>query len=141
MLLVSLAWFALATFVIVPAYAQPLYGAAESTYFARYGALGDSSADILKSFFTQPQTVWTIASEGPRVAYLLGLLAAFGWFSLLAPEVVLLALPLLLANLLSAYPAQYYGEFHYSAPLVPYFGAAAAYGLGRLWRWLARRTE
>ena len=134
-------WFVLATFVIVPAYAQPLYGAAESTYFQRYGALGDSSADILKSFFTQPQAVWAIASEPARVAYLLGLLAAFAWFSLLGPEIVLLSLPLLLANLLSAYPAQYFGEFHYSAPLVPYFAVAAAYGLGRLWRLLARRTE
>ena len=54
---------------------------------------------------------------------------------------LLLSLPVLLANLLSAYPAQYYGEFHYSAPLVPYFGVAAAYGLGRLWRWLARRLD
>jgi hypothetical protein len=46
----------------------------------------------------------------------------------------------LLANLLSAYPAQYYGEFHYTAPLVPYMAVAAAYGLGRLWRFLARRA-
>lgn len=140
-LLFGLAWFGLATFVIVPAYAQPLYGTTESTYFQRYGQLGDSSADILKSFVTQPDVVWAIASEPPRVAYLLGLLAAFAWFALLAPEILLLSLPLLLANLLSAYPAQYYGEFHYSAPLVPYFAVAAAYGLGRLWRWLARHTE
>ncbi len=138
-LVLGLGWFALATFVIVPAYAAPLYGTAESTYFARYGSLGDSAADIFKSFFTQPQAVLQIASEPPRVAYLLGLLAAFGGLSLLAPEVLLLSLPLLLANLLSAYPAQYYGEFHYSAPLVGYFAAAAAYGLGRLWRPLARR--
>ena len=54
---------------------------------------------------------------------------------------MLLTLPLLLANLLSAYPAQYYGEFHYSAPLIAYFAAAAAFGLGRLWRWMARRTD
>ena len=136
-LLLGLAWFYVATFVIVPAYAQPLYGAAESTYFQRYGALGDSSADILRSLVTQPQVVWSITSEGPRAAYLLGLFVAFAFFPLIGFELVLLSLPLLLANLLSAYPAQYYGEFHYSAPLVPYFAAAAAYGLARLWRPLA----
>ncbi len=140
-LVFGLAWFYIATFVIVPAYAQPLYGAAESTYFQRYGALGNSPADIFRSLLTQPQVVWSIAAEAPRVAYLLGLLAAFALFPLLGLEVVLLSLPLLLANLLSAYPAQYYGEFHYSAPLVPYFAVAAAYGLARLWRPLARRAD
>ncbi|MEZ4559211.1 MAG: DUF2079 domain-containing protein [Caldilineaceae bacterium] len=74
------------------------------------------------------------------VAYLIGLLGPFGFLALLAPEILLLSLPLLLANLLSAYPAQYYGEFHYSAPVVAYVAAAAAYGAGRLWRALARRT-
>jgi hypothetical protein len=140
-LVVALAWFYIATFVIVPAHAVTVYGVAESTYFQRYGALGDSPADIVRSFFTQPQVVWQIASEPARVAYLLGLFAAFAWLPLLGIEIVLLALPLLLANLLSAYPAQYYGEFHYSAPLIPYFAVAAAYGLGRLWRGLARRLN
>ncbi len=131
-LLLSLLWFYLATFVIIPAYAEPLYGVAESSYFERYGELGDSPVDIVKSFVTQPGVVWRIASEPARVSYLLGLLAAFGFLSLLAPEILLLTLPVLLANLLSAYPAQYYGEFHYTAPLVPYFAVAAAYGAHRL---------
>ncbi len=131
----------MATFVIVPAHAAEVYGVAESGYFQRYGALGDSPLDIFKSFFTQPGLVWQIASEPARIDYLLGLLAPFGFLSLLAPEILLLALPVLLANLLSAYPAQYYGDFHYSAPLVPYFAVAAAYGLGRLWRWLAKRID
>jgi uncharacterized membrane protein len=140
-LTLSFLWFYLATFVIVPAHAAEVYGAAENTYFQRYGALGDSSADILRSLATRPDLVLQIASEPPRVAYLAGLLAIFAWLPLLGLEVGLLSLPLLLANLLSAYPAQYYGEFHYSAPLVAYFAVAAAYGLGRLWRFLARRLD
>ncbi|MCE7983423.1 MAG: DUF2079 domain-containing protein [Caldilinea sp. CFX5] len=139
--LAALLWFYLATFVIVPAHAPQIYDTAESVYFGRYGALGDSPADILKSFFTQPGMVWQIATEPVRLHYLWGLIAPFGWLSLLAPEIVLLSLPLLLANLLSAYPAQYYGDFHYSAPLVPYFAVSAAYGLARLWRWLSRLTS
>lgn len=139
--LTAVTWFFLATFVIIPAHAPQIYDTAESVYFGRYGALGDSPVDIVKSFFTQPGLVWQIATEPARVRYLWGLLAPFGLLSLLAPEIIVLALPLLLANLLSAYPAQYYGEFHYSAPLVPYIAVSAAYGLERLWRWLSRKTN
>jgi uncharacterized membrane protein len=138
---ISLVWFALATFVIVPRFAADLYGVAESGYFARYGALGDSPLDILRSFFTQPALVWQILTEPARLRYLLGLVAPFALLPLLAPEILLLAAPVLLANVLSAYPAQYYGEFHYSAPVMPYVAAAAAVGLGRLWGWIWRRTE
>ncbi len=138
--LAALAWFYVATFVIVPAHAVEVYGVAESGYFARYGALGNSPLDILRSFITQPGLVWQIATEPARLDYLFRLLLPFGFFSLLAPEILLLALPLLLANVLSAYAAQYYGEFHYSAPLVPYVAVSAAYGLGRVWRWWGRRT-
>lgn len=139
--LLSLGWFAIATFVIVPHYAVQVYGVAESGYFARYGALGDSPLDIVKSLFTQPQLVWQILSEPVRLHYLWSLLAGFGLLPLLAPEVLLLCLPVLMANVLSAYPAQYYGEFHYSAPLIPYMAVAAAIGMERLWGWLSRRSS
>jgi uncharacterized membrane protein len=137
----GLLWFYIATFVIVPAHAAGLYGVTESTYFQRYGALGDSSLEIVINILTRPDLVFQIASEPPRVDYLIGLFVIFAWLPLVGLELILLSLPLLLANLLSAYPAQYYGEFHYSAPLVAYFGVAAAYGVARVWRWLARRLE
>lgn len=135
----ALGWFYVATFVIVPAHAVEVYGVAESYYFRRYGALGDSPADILRNFFTQPGLVWQIATEPARVAYVRNLLLPYGWLSLLAPDLLLLSAPVFLANQLSAYPAQYYGEFHYSAPVAVYFAAAAAFGLGRIWRPAARR--
>jgi hypothetical protein len=139
--LASLAWFYLATFVIVPAHAVAVYGVAESGYFQRYGALGDSPLDIVKSFFVRPRVVWAVATEPARLGYLAGLLAPYGFLALLAPEIVLLSLPVLLANLLSAYPAQYYGDFHYTAPVVVYYAAAAAFGLARLWRVTTRRLD
>ncbi len=137
--LAGLAWFYVATFVIVPAHAMDVYGVAESTYFRRYGALGDSPLDIARNLVTQPGLVWAIAREPARLAYLWGLATPFGLLALAAPEVALLAGPVLLANLLSAYPAQYYGEFHYSAPVVVYFAAAAAFGLARVWRFTGAR--
>jgi uncharacterized membrane protein len=132
MLLVGMVWFAIATFVIIPPYAARVYGQEQSVYFQRYGALGHSLTDILTAFVTRPGLVWAIITEPARLRYLFGLLAPFGLLSLVGLEVALLGLPLLLANLLSAYPAQYYGEFHYSAPLVPYLAAAAVYGGNRI---------
>ncbi|MBP7964209.1 MAG: DUF2079 domain-containing protein [Caldilineaceae bacterium] len=137
--LAALTWFYLATFVIVPHYAADWYDVAESTYFQRYGALGNSPVDIFKSFLTQPGLVLEISLEPARRDYVLGLLAAFGFFSLLAPEILLLCLPVLLANSLSAFPAQYYSQFHYDAPLVPFVAVSALYGAARLWRFAARR--
>ncbi|MEM7533096.1 MAG: DUF2079 domain-containing protein [Chloroflexota bacterium] len=137
--LVCAGWFWTTTFVIVPLNAETVYGEAESSYFQRYGALGDSPMDIFKSFFVQPELVLQIATEPARFAYLRNLLWTFGFLSLLAPEILLLALPVLLANLLSAYPAQYYGEFHYSAPLIAYVAVSSAFGMARLWGWIARR--
>ena len=115
-LVLSLLWFYLATFVIIPAYAEPVYGTAESSYFQRYGDLGNSPVDIVKSFFTNRMRCGA-SLPNPPDKLSAGVAGSFGFLSLLAPEILLLALPVLLANLLSAYPAQYYGEFHYTAPL------------------------
>lgn len=139
--LTSLLWFYLTTFVIVPAHAVTVYESAENPYWARYGALGNTPLEIGKSFFSQPLLIWQIVSEPVRLNYLHTLLANFGYFSLLAPEILLLSAPLLLANLLSTYPPQYYGEFHYSAPLVAYFGVSAAFGALRLWRVTGHRLK
>ena len=65
--LLVLGWFYVATFVIVPAHAARVYGVAESSYFQRYGALGNSPFDIFKSFYTQPRLVWQIATEPARL--------------------------------------------------------------------------
>ncbi|MEJ2209198.1 MAG: DUF2079 domain-containing protein, partial [Anaerolineae bacterium] len=133
----SLAWFGLATFVIVPHYAPLKYGVEESVYFQRYGELGDSPWEVARSLVTRPALVWRIATEPARLNYLLGLLLSAGLIlPLLAPEVLLLSLPSLAANLLSSYEAMYSGVYHYSAPVVPFVMAAAAVGLGRLGRWV-----
>jgi uncharacterized membrane protein len=136
---VSLAWWALATFVVIPRYVVQTYGTEEAFYFQRYGELGDSPAAVARSLVTRPALVWQIVSEPARLQYLLGLLLSAGLLlPLLAPEVLLLSLPILMANLLSAYDAMYSGVFHYSAAVVPFVVAAAAVGLGRVGRWVGR---
>jgi uncharacterized membrane protein len=141
---VSLIWFGLATFVIVPHYAPLKYGIEESVYFQRYGELGDSPLDVARSLVTRPALVWQIVTEPARLQYALALLLPAGLIlPVLAPEVLLLSLPSLAANLLSSYEAMYSGVYHYSAPVVPFVTAAAAVGLGRVGRWVrgARRRN
>jgi uncharacterized membrane protein len=138
-LLFGLAWFYVATFVIIPHHASLAYGLDQTPYVARFGALGDSFGDVLKALLIRPDLVLRLAAEPLRLRYLFGLLAPTAFLALLGPEILLLSAPLLLANLLSAFPFQYSGELHYSAALVPFFVVAGAVGLGRLVRW-ARRT-
>jgi uncharacterized membrane protein len=131
---ISVIWFAAATFVIIPHYSAMVYGEHRSIYFRRYGELGNSMADIVRSLLFRPRLVWSVATQPSRIRYVFLLLAPVGGLALLAPDVLFVGVPLFLANLLSTYPAQYSGEFHYSAPLVPFVVVAALYGCSRLLR-------
>lgn len=139
---VSLAWCAVAVFVITPQYAHIEYGTDQSVHFERYAAFGDSPGAIIRTVLTDPGLVWRTVSQPDRVSYLLGLLASGGLFiSLLAPEVLLLGLPIMAANLLSSYDAMISDAYHYTAPVVPFFMAATAVGLARLARLAGRRQR
>jgi uncharacterized membrane protein len=128
---VSLAWFAVATFVIVPHYAQ----SGQTVYVGRYESLGGGSfGGVLRSAATHP---WTLLQmlDRDRILYLVGLLAGAGFLSLLNPVGLILSAPVLAANVFSDYPAMFSGEYHYSAPVMPFVIIAAIYGAG----WLADR--
>ena len=132
--ILGLAWFYVTTFVVIPHYAALAYGIGQTPYAARFGELGDSFGDVLRSLVTRPLTVLKIALEPLRLRYLFGLLIPTAFLGLFGAEILLVGLPLLLANLLSSFPLQYSGELHYSAPLVPIFTFAAVVGLARLIR-------
>jgi hypothetical protein len=115
------------------------YGTEEAFYFERYGELGDSPIEVARALVTRPALVWQIVSEPARLQYLLELLLSAGLLvPLLAPEILAMSLPILLANLLSAYEAMYSGVFHYSAAVVPFVMSAAAVGMGRVGRWASK---
>ena len=119
LVLVSAGWFLLATFGVVAPLARQYFGTDGPIYFAsRYGQGLPGVAQLLQ--------------EPARWSYLLGLLAPAGFLPLLAPDLLLLGLPVLLANMLSNFPGQYSGEQHYSAPLAAVFILAAIYGARRL---------
>lgn len=132
--LAGLAWFSIATFVIIPHFAAEAYALGQTPYTARYGEIGDSFGDVLIAFVARPLTVLRIALEPLRVQYLLGLLIPTAGLALLSPGLLLAGAPLLLANLLSAFPLQFSGESHYSAALVPFFVMAASAGAAQVLR-------
>jgi uncharacterized membrane protein len=129
MMVVSLIWFYVATFLIVAPLASEVYGTNGPIYLSnRYTNLGDGSGSLLERL----RAVLTLLREPERLIYLAGLFASVGWLALLAPEFLLLGLPVLVANTFSNFPGQYSGEQHYSAPLAPVFIIAAIYGFRRL---------
>jgi uncharacterized membrane protein len=129
----SLAWFALATFVVIPYFGRQVYaGLGNSIYFSRYGELGNGPAQIALTLLRRPALVFSTLLTADRLLYLAGLLASVGFLALLDPLTSLIALPPLALNLLSNYPAMYSGEMHYSAPAVPFLVAGAVGGAGWL---------
>jgi hypothetical protein len=121
LILISTAWFLSATYLIVAPLAKQYFGSAGPIYFASRYPLQEGLSGLV-----------TLLQDPLRWRYLLGLLAAVGFLPLLAPELLLLGLPVLVANLLSNFPGQYSGEQHYSAPLAVAFVVAAIIGARRL---------
>lgn len=110
--LLSLVWFGLTMFVIIPQFNT----LGRSPYTCRY-VVSEDCRQVAHGLFLQE-----------RLTYLFQLFAASGFVSLFDPVSLLLGSPLILANAISNYPAQYSGTFHYSAPVAPYFVLAAIGG-------------
>ena len=118
---VSFIWFLLAVFVIVPHFSpggRSVYVGGRYPWFSR---------NPIKLIEAVPQIIASLMVPD-KWAYVLGLLASSGLISLLDPVTLLVGSPLFLLNLLSSYPAQYSGTYHYSAPVAPYFVLAAIGG-------------
>jgi uncharacterized membrane protein len=129
---VAAAWFLVAVGWVMPHFdtrgVSPLAN--------RYAYLGEGPLDMVATLITRPGLVLEHLFTAGNLAYLANLLAPVAYLSLLAPQVLMLALPTLAVNLLSTEEAMRQLEgFHYGAPLVPIAVASAAYGAG----WLIRR--
>lgn len=132
--LVSVAWFAIATFAIVAPLARQYYGTDGPISLSnRFMASGGSGASPVAALFT-------MLREPGRLDYLLDLLRSVGWLPLVAPEYLVLGLPVFVANVLSRMPGQFSGELQYSAPLAPALVIAAIYGARRLQRIIERQV-
>ena len=113
--LAGLAWAAVAIGVVIPHY----NAGAESDFYGRYNEVGGSASGILKTTFTHPLRIAEAALSGRDLHYLLDLVAPLAALSLLAPLVLVAALPELAINLLSSTTTQTSIHFHYTAGLIP----------------------
>jgi len=127
----GLAWSALAIGVVIPHY----HAGGESDFYGRYSEVGGSAAGIVKTAFTHPLRIAHAAFSGRDLRYLLDLVAPLAGLCLLAPLVLVAALPELAINLLSAAPTQTSIHFHYTAGLIPPLVVAAILGASRFGRW------
>jgi uncharacterized membrane protein len=127
----GLAWSAIAIAVVIPHY----HATGESDFYGRYSEVGGSAAGIVKTTFTHPLRIVDAAFSARDLRYLLELVAPLAALSLLAPLVLVAALPELAINLLSATTTQTSIHFHYTAGLIPPLVIAAVFGAKRLTRW------
>ncbi len=106
----------------------------------RYGWLGESPGEIVRTLITRPLFVARQMVEWGALRTLAQLLLPMGFLALLAPEVLLLALPSLGVNLLADYPPMHeVNTLMYAAPIAPFVALAAVMGSARLLAWLQRR--
>jgi uncharacterized membrane protein len=127
---VSLLYLYLVTRVIMPYY----NGLAGPTYLYRYTQFGSGLREMVWNLFRQPFLYWNWLRQPDVLAYLGGLLASGGWVAVAAPEILAIALPMVLMNALANTGWPFSGGAHYSIVLVPFLVAAAAVGLARLGR-------
>ena len=128
----AILWFSLAVGVVMP-YFDP-DGVAPLAN--RYAYLGDSPFEIILTLIMEPGLVLDRLLTAGNLAYVRDLLTPVAFLSLLAPQVLILALPTLLINLLSSDGFMHQLEgFHYGAPLAPIVVVSAVYAAA----WLNRR--
>jgi uncharacterized membrane protein len=130
--LAGFAWAAVAIGVVIPHY----NAGAESDFYGRYSEVGGSANGILETTFTHPLRIAEAALSERDLHYLLDLVAPLAGLCLLAPLVLVAALPELAINLLSSTTTQTSIHFHYTAGLIPPLMIAAIFGAKRLSRWM-----
>ncbi|MGB2875875.1 MAG: DUF2079 domain-containing protein [Gaiellaceae bacterium] len=121
---------AVAIEIVIPHFNQ----AGGSSFFSRYSEVGGSPAGILHTALTDPWKILTTAVTGRGLGYLARLVLPLGLLPLLAPLMLLAALPELAINLLSAAGTQTSIRFHYTGGLIPVLVAASILGGARLVR-------
>jgi uncharacterized membrane protein len=107
---------------------------ASSSFYQRYGSLGSSPGEILKTLLLHPGRVFETAFDHEGAHYLLDLLLPLLLLALAAPLVLLAAVPELGLNLLSATDTQSSIHHHYTAGLIPPLFVAMILGAARLTR-------
>ena len=110
-------------------------GGAPSAFLALYGPDGVGEGGLLHLLVTHPLAFGDRLATVGSAVYVFQLLYPLAFLPVLAPEVLLLALPALLLNLLSARPVMHTLQHQYTATLTPLLLLAALAGAERARRW------
>jgi uncharacterized membrane protein len=129
--LAGAAWGTVAIAIIIPHF----NAGAESDFYGRYSEVGGSAAGILETAVEHPLRVLEAAFSSRDLHYLLELVAPLAALCLLAPLVLVAALPELALNLLSSTTTQTSIHFHYTAGVIAPLMIAAVFGAKRVGRW------
>jgi len=127
----GLAWGIVAIAVVIPHFND----GQSSDFYGRYSEVGGSPGGIVKTAFTHPLRIADAAFSGRDLHYLWQLAMPLALLFVLAPLVLVAALPELAINLLSATTTQTSIHFHYTAGLIAPLVAGAVLGAARLRRW------
>ena len=128
------AWGAAVLLYVIPHFSptgQPLLS-------GRYNQLGKGPLEILKNVVQHPSDfLKQYVLQSDRIAYLRVLFQPAGYLLLLAPWVLIMALPSLAVNMLTSNKQMYTGLFQYNAEIVPVLIFASIEGIVVL-LWLVR---
>ena len=134
LIILAFAWFGVSLVVL-----HVFSPTGHSLLASRYAYLGTSPGQILRTFVFHPGTMLKEhVLEHNHAYYLRVLFTPTGYLALLAPWIMVLALPTLLLNLLSTDPQMYSGLYQYNAELVPILLFATIEALWLL-HWLGRK--
>ena len=122
-------WSFLAFEVIIPHFFP---GQQSNNFWYRYEQLGNTPGQAIVNLLLHPWLIFATFITLDRFYYVLGLFRSAGFLSLLAPEWLLPALPIMAVNFLSTDPATYSGVYHYNAAIIPFVMIAAIHGTRRL---------
>jgi len=107
--------------------------AAGNIHWGRYEYLGASPLDKVMSLVTEPGVIWAQLQAADALGYLWRLLWPVGLVALLAPEIMLLALPSLAINLLADFaPMHQVYTLIYAAPILPFVMLAMVEGTAKI---------
>src|ERR671934_2861567 len=122
------AWFAIAVGVVVPHFNH----GSTSSFYSRYREVGGSPRRVLRTAVTHPGRLLYKAFDERGLRYLADLAVPLAGLFLLAPLVLVAALPELALNLLADTKTQKSIHFHYTAGLIPPLVVASVLGAARL---------
>ncbi|MFH1182163.1 MAG: DUF2079 domain-containing protein [Candidatus Woesearchaeota archaeon] len=123
---ISSAIFLFATELFIPYFSE-----AGTFSVSGFGALGSTPLEVVKNALLNPIGTLSAIASPERLAYLAMMLLPTGGLSLLAPELLVWALPAFSINMLSEAPQLHSIFFHYNANIIPFIFLALIAGLSR----------